>query len=151
MRWISLVAWIALCHIAGALGALTTHASFYRELATPSWAPPSWLFAPVWLTLYTIMGLAAWRVWTRPRTPARATALGLFGVQLVLNALWSPVFFGLEAPRAALVVIVALWLAIVATIAAFGRVSRGAALLLVPYLAWVTFATALNASIVWLM
>jgi tryptophan-rich sensory protein len=151
MRWISLFAWVVLCHLAGALGALTTDASLYWSLPTPSWAPPAWLFAPVWLTLYTMMGVAAWRVWTRPRSPARTTALGLFAVQLVLNAGWSPIFFGLEAPRAALVVIVLLWAAIAATIAAFLRVSRGAALLLVPYLAWVTFATALNAAIVALL
>jgi tryptophan-rich sensory protein len=151
MRWISLLSWIAACHLAGALGALTTDASLYHALPTPEWAPPAWLFAPVWLTLYTAMGIAAWRVWTRPRSTARTRALGLFAVQLALNAAWSPVFFGLEAPRAALLVIALLWLAIASTIAAFGRVSRGAALLLVPYLAWVTFATALNAAIVWLL
>jgi benzodiazapine receptor len=148
MRWKSLVLWIVGSHAAGALGALATDSSFYRELPLPGWAPPGWVFGPVWLALYTMMGLAAWRVWTRPPSAERARALAAYAIQLALNAAWTPVFFGLRSPIGGLIVIVVLWFAIVSTIRRFHHASRGAALLLVPYLVWVTFATALNAAIV---
>lgn len=143
----ALLAWIAACHGAGLLGALATDPSLYRELVRPTWAPPGWLFGPVWTALYTMMGVAGWLVWRARPTPARRTALTMFAAQLGLNALWTPVFFGLEAVGAALFVIVALLAAIVATILAARPVSRVAAGLLAPYLAWVGFATALNASL----
>lgn len=142
-----LAGFVLLCQLAGATGALVTDASFYRELVRPSWAPPAWLFAPVWITLYTMMGVAAWLVW---RTgPGRRRPLTWFAIQLALNAAWTPVFFGLRAIGAGLVVIVLLELAILVTIAAFAHRSRLAAALLVPYAAWVGFATALNAAL-WL-
>lgn len=142
---LALVISIVVCELAGAAGALVTDASFYRELARPSWAPPGWVFGPVWTTLYAMMGIAAWLVW---RTgPGRRAALTWFAVQLALNAVWTPVFFGLHSIGGALVVIVALLLAIVATIVACWHRSRVAAVLLVPYLGWVGFATALNAAI----
>lgn len=145
--WLTLVGWIALCQAAGALGGLVTSGDWYRELARPSWAPPGWLFGPVWLTLYTAMAVAAWLVWRGPSSPARTSALTWFGVQLALNAAWSPVFFGLRSLGGGLVVIVALLVAIAVTIARFAPRSRLAAGLLVPYLAWVGFATALNAAL----
>ena len=99
-----LVALVLACHAAGALGALVTDAAWYRELARPSWAPPGWVFGPVWLTLYTMMGVAAWRVWRTPSGPARSRALGWFAAQLALNAAWTPVFFGLRSLGGGLVV-----------------------------------------------
>lgn len=148
MRWLGLGFWIVVTQLAGALGALATDPALYRALERPSWAPPGWVFGPVWLTLYTMIGVAAWLIWQRPPSPTRTTALRAYWVQLALNAAWTPVFFGLEAPGAALIVIVVLWVAIVIAIRAFARVSRVAGRLLVPYLAWVSFATLLNAAIV---
>jgi translocator protein len=116
----------------------------YASLARPSWAPPSWLFGPVWTALYASMAAAAWLVWRRVGLDR---ALVPFAVQLLLNAAWTPLFFGAGRYGWALVDIVALWLAIGVTVVVFWRVSRPAALLLVPYWLWVTFATALNASI----
>ncbi|HEU0035952.1 MAG TPA: TspO/MBR family protein [Kofleriaceae bacterium] len=140
-----LALFIALCQLAGASGAFVTDASFYRELARPSWAPPGWVFGPVWITLYTLMGIAAWLVW---RTgDGRRPALTWFAIQLALNAAWTPVFFGLHSIGGGLAIIVVLELAIVATIIAFARRSKLAAALLVPYGLWVAFATALNAAI----
>ena len=145
-----LLAFIVGCQAAGGVGALATSATWYRELARPSWAPPGWLFGPVWITLYTSMAVAAWLVWRRPASVERTRALRWFAVQLALNAAWSPVFFGLRSLGGGLVVIAALLAAIVATIRAFAPCSRPAAALLVPYLAWVGFASALNAALWWL-
>lgn len=119
---------------------------WYPTLVRPSFAPPSWVFGPVWTLLYLMMGLAAYLVWRRgAATRATRIALALFVGQLVLNGLWSVLFFGLRAPGLALIEIVVLWAAIVATLWMFWRVRRIAGVLLIPYLAWVTFATALNA------
>ena len=124
---------------------------WYPSLVRPSFAPPSWIFGPVWTLLYLMMGFAAYLVWQRGGGAAAArTALALFGAQLVLNGLWSVLFFGLRAPGLALVEIVVLWVAIAATLWAFWRIRPAAGALLVPYLAWVTFATALNAGFWWL-
>lgn len=124
---------------------------WYPSLVRPSFAPPSWVFGPVWTALYLMMGLAAWFVWRKAgSSPAGRVALGLFALQLVLNGLWSVLFFGLRAPGPALIEIVVLWAAIAATLRAFWRIDAGAGWLLVPYLAWVTFATALNAGFWWL-
>lgn len=124
---------------------------WYPSLVRPSFAPPSWVFGPVWTALYLMMGLAAWLVWRKAGSdPAGRIALGLFALQLVLNGLWSLLFFGLRAPGVALVEIVVLWVAIAATLRGFWRIDAAAGRLLVPYLAWVTFATALNAGFWWL-
>jgi tryptophan-rich sensory protein len=134
----------------GALGSIPTAASiptWYRTLENPSWNPPSRVFGPVWTTLYGMMGLALVLVRRQPAAPATGRAQAVFGLQLALNLAWSFVFFGARSPRGALAVIVMLWAAILATIATFGRVRRSAALLLVPYLGWVTFASILNAEI----
>ena len=140
---------VALCVAGGAASGLASPpGDWYASLAKPSWTPPGWLFGPVWTALYAMMGVAAWRLWrARGRTSGADGALVLFGTQLALNFAWTPVFFGMRAPGAALAVIVVLWALIAATIAASWRVDRAAGVLLVPYLAWVTFATALNAAI----
>jgi tryptophan-rich sensory protein len=134
-------------------GFVTTGAvrDWYPTLVRPSFAPPSWVFGPVWTALYLMMGFAAWLVWRKAGSdPAGRVALGLFAVQLVLNGLWSLLFFGLRAPGLALIEIVVLWVAIAAMRRGFWRVDAAAGWLLVPYLAWVTFATALNAGFWWL-
>lgn len=128
-------------------------AGWYAETPQPMWTPPNAVFGPVWTVLYVLMSVAAWHVWRRPDSLARTRALRAYAVQLGLNSVWSPAFFGLGAllgaPGAwmALVVIVALDFAILATMIRFGDVSRLAATLLVPYWIWALFATTLNAAI----
>lgn len=139
-----------LCFGAATFGAIFAPGEWYAQLRKPSWNPPSWLFGPVWTALYTMMAISAWLVWRRGGFAANARPLGLFAVQLVFNALWSWLFFGLKNPALALIDIVLLWVAIAATLAAFYRVHRVAGWLLVPYLAWVSFATVLNATL-WLL
>lgn len=142
---------VAICFGAAALGALFTPGTWYQQLVKPPLTPPNWVFGPVWTTLYLLMAVAAWRVWSVAGTwPRGGRPLGWFGVQLALNALWSALFFGLQAPLVALVEIVLLWGAIAVTIGAFARVSRVASVLLVPYIAWVTVALYLNAGLWWL-
>lgn len=122
--------------------------TWYAVLEKPAFNPPSWVFGPVWTTLYTLMGIAAWLVWQAGfDRRAVKVALALFIVQFALNLAWTPAFFGLESPLLGLAVIVPLWVAIVATILGFSRIDRRAAALLVPYLAWVSFATVLNYTI----
>lgn len=143
---LALLGFVAVCEAAGIAGSVFTAQAipeWYAFLNKPSFAPPNWLFGPVWTLLYFMMGTAAWVVWRR----AGVGALKIFWLQLALNAAWTPLFFGLRSPLAALVCIACMWVAIVATIVAFWRVSRPAALLLVPYLAWVSFASALNYAI----
>src|SRR5690606_27482683 len=114
-----------------------------------SWRPPDWLFAPVWTALYLAIAVSGWLVWREAGIAGAALPLGVYALQLLLNAAWTPIFFGLKRPDLALAEIVLLWGAIAATIVLFASVSATAAWLLVPYLAWVSFATALNGS-VWL-
>lgn len=144
----ALIVAIVISELAGVVGSLFTVQAiptWYAGLAKPALNPPSWVFGPVWTTLYFLMGVAAFLVW-RKRWLCREVriALAFFVGQLLLNALWSIVFFGLRSPGGALVEIVFLWTAIVATITAFARVSKPAAWLLAPYLAWVSFAAYLN-------
>ena len=120
---------------------------WHAALAKPSWNPPGWLFGPVWSALYAMMAVAAWLVWKRGGVASQRKALGLFLVQLLLNAAWTPLFFGLHQTGIAFAEILLLWLAIAATLIAFRRVSRPAAWLLAPYLAWVGFAAALNGTL----
>jgi len=150
-HWGALVAWLALVAVAGALGAIASRdaASFYGGLAKPAWAPPGWVFGPVWTALYLLMGVAAWLVWReRPTTPAggasRRRGLALFVAQLALNALWTWLFFAWRQGAAALAEVLLLWLAVALTIGYFSRVRRSAAWCLAPYLAWTTFAMALT-------
>lgn len=149
IEWFVLAGFILLSHAAGALGSLFTTPqidTWYAALQRPELAPPNWVFAPVWLTLFTLMGIAAFLVWREHWVARREVrvALFLFCVQLALNSLWSIIFFGLHNLGAALVEIVLLWLAIAATMYAFFKRSRAAGLLLVPYLLWVTFAAYLT-------
>jgi len=135
------------CEGVGIVGAGFTApaiADWYRSLEQPSWTPPDWLFGPVWIALYALMAVAAWLVWRQGRVPGVWTAGALFGVQLALNAIWTPIFFGLRQPGWALLDILLLWAAILLTLVAFARVRPLAAGLLAPYLAWVTYAGALN-------
>lgn len=147
--WLSLVGWLLTTLATGAIGALSTrHArEFYAGLVKPEWAPPGWLFGPVWTVLYLLMGVAAWLVWRRAGWSGASTALSLFLVQLVCNALWSWIFFAWHRGDLAFAEIIVLLGLIVATVVAFDRVHRVAAVLLLPYLAWVTFAAALNFAI----
>jgi tryptophan-rich sensory protein len=138
---------VAVCFSAAAVGAALTAESvdtWYRTLAKPSWNPPDWVFGPVWTVLYLLMGVAAWLVWRRSGWRDARFALLLFAVQLLLNTVWSGLFFAARAPGLAFAEILLLWMAIAATIAAFFRHSRTAAALMVPYLAWSTFAAVLN-------
>ncbi len=145
-----LVLFVALCLAIGGLGAAVTETSvktWYAALAKPPFNPPDAVFGPVWTVLYVLMGIAAWRVW---RAVDRDTARGpltLFALQLALNLGWSVVFFGLQKIGAAVATIVVLWVAILVTMLAFRTVDRVAALLISPYLAWVTFAAVLNVAI----
>jgi tryptophan-rich sensory protein len=143
----ALAGWIVLCFGAAATGAFVTKGEWYADLAKPSWNPPSSVFGPVWTTLYLMMAVAAWVVWRQGGWKSQAQALSAFLVQWLLNALWTPLFFGMQRPDLAFLDIVALWLAIVVTLALFWKASRTAGLLLVPYLAWVSFAAVLNFTI----
>ena len=146
---LGLAGWLVASFTTGGIGAIASSsaASFYDELSQPSWAPPGWLFGPVWSALYVLMGIAAWLVWREHGFHGASTALKLFVAQLVANALWTWIFFVWHQGALSLAEIVALWLLIASTIFAFWRLHRLAALLLVPYLAWVSFATALTASL----
>jgi tryptophan-rich sensory protein len=148
--WTPLIGFIGAAFIAGAIGSAATFPNvrdWFPLLLKPSWNPPSWLFAPVWTALYVLMGVAIWRVW-RTGAPAAPRLVRLYFVQLFCNALWSVLFFGLKQPAWALLDIIILWGLLVWLQIRFSRIDRGAAALWLPYLLWVTFATALNAAIV---
>jgi tryptophan-rich sensory protein len=141
---LALAGWVLLCFAAAAFGGLFPPGEWYASLKKPSWNPPGWVFGPVWTALYAMMAVAAWLVWKRGGWAAQRRLLMLFLAQLILNAAWTPLFFGLHRPGLAFAEIVLLWLAIAATLAAFRPVNRVAAWLLAPYLAWVSFAAGLN-------
>ncbi len=146
-KWLVLAALLVLClAVGGGAGFLTAQSvvTWFPTLVKPSFNPPSWLFAPVWTTLYIMMAVAAWLAWLRKGS------LVLFYVQLALNFVWSLLFFGLQSPVLALVDIVVLWTTILLTLLAFWKVDVRAGWLMAPYLAWVSFASVLNASIWWL-
>ena len=142
---------IIACQCAGLIGSLfTTPAitTWYATLQKPPFTPPNWLFAPAWITLYLLMGISAFIIWRRGLgNPQVKRSLFLFVIQLVLNALWSVAFFGLESPLYGVIVIAALWVAILFTILKFFKISSVAAVLMLPYILWVTFAAVLNVSI----
>ena len=133
-----------------AFGSRFPPGEWYQALNQPAWTPPDWVFGPVWTVLYVLMAIAAWRVWRLYSFSGAGLALGLFIVQLVLNGLWSFLFFGLRSPGAALVDILLLLVAVAATTVLFWRLDRTAGWLLLPYLVWVAYATTLNAG-VWVM
>lgn len=152
MAWGRLLISLILPQLVGLTAGAATARSiddWYPALRKPSWNPPNWVFAPAWFVLYVAMGVALYRVWGLGWEQA-GLALTLFGVQLVLNGLWSIVFFGLRSPGWALVEVIFLWLAVAATTVAMGRLDSLSWALLLPYLAWVTFAAALNGAVWWL-
>ena len=145
-----LLLFMAICLAAAGAGAIFTSGSvsqWYPMLQKPSWTPPSWLFGPVWTTLYLMMAIAAWLIWRKRRTEKVRGAFVLFAFHLALNAAWSPLFFGLQNPLAGLLDIIPLWIAILLTLLSFWKISLLAGVLLVPYWLWVSFATALNYAI----
>jgi tryptophan-rich sensory protein len=146
---IGLVFWLALSFIAAAIGGAASIQAgpFYMQLMRPEWAPPPDLFGPAWTILYTLMGIAAWLVWRAGGFRAARTALILFLMQLTANVLWSWLFFGWHLGGVAFADIILLWVLIVATLIAFWRVKPLAGALLIPYLLWVSFASALNYSV----
>jgi benzodiazapine receptor len=145
-----LVASLILCQLAGFLGSLfTTPAipTWYQTLNKPFFTPPNWIFSPVWISLFLLMGISLFLVWRRQGHPKVKTAFVLFFVQLILNILWSAAFFGLRSPLLGLIDIVLLWIVILLTTQHFLKVSRMAGFLLLPYLLWVGFAALLNFSL----
>ncbi|MCM2971765.1 TspO/MBR family protein [Larsenimonas suaedae] len=142
-----LLAWLGLSAFALLLGAVASvdARSLYEQLEQPGWAPPGWVFGPVWTTLYVLMGFAAWRVWRIGGFSARKGILTLYLVQLGVNMLWSWLFFSWTMGLAALADVVVLWMLILATLIGFWRADWLAGVLMLPYLAWVTLATALTA------
>jgi tryptophan-rich sensory protein len=139
-----LTGWLALCFAASATAVFVSTSGWYAQLVKPAWNPPAWIFGPVWTVLYAMMAVAAWLVWRHGGWKANGRALGLFLLQWLLNALWTPLFFGLHRPGLAFADIAALWVTLAVTVVCFWRVRRVAGVLLLPYLAWVTFAAALN-------
>jgi tryptophan-rich sensory protein len=148
--WIGLIVLVAICFAATGLGGVATTPkidNWYATLAKPSWNPPNWVFGPVWSVLYLSMAVAAWLVWRQGGWAGAVVPMILFGGQLVLNASWSWLFFGLQNPGVAFAEVVLLWAAILATTVVFWFRSTVAGLLFVPYLAWVSFASVLNFAI----
>ena len=143
---VALIVWLLLAYAASAIGAIASvdAAGFYGELSQPAWAPPPWLFGPVWTVLYTMMGVSAWLVWRSGGLAENRLPFTLFFLQLGLNALWSWLFFSWRQGGLAFAEILLLWALILATVIAFRRVSPVAGYLLVPYLLWVSFAAVLN-------
>ena len=148
---LKLVVSILVCQGAGAVGSLFTSpaiSGWYATLQKPSFNPPNWVFAPVWTTLFLLMGIALYLVWiSGAESKKKRTAILIFAVQLILNIFWSVLFFGLQSPLYAFIEIIILWLAILITIISFYKISKPAAYLLLPYILWVSFAAVLNFSI----
>jgi translocator protein len=150
-RWVAWLGFVLLCNGAGYLSSLAARESaIYERLVRPDWAPPGWVFGPVWTALYTLMGTATYLIWSRCSGRARRTALVVFGVQLALNMMWTPVFFGLERYGLAAVVIACVLAAVTAMLVVYVRRVRLAGVLIAPLWLWVAFASALNVAIWWL-
>jgi len=142
-----LLGFIAACFLAALTGAAFRPGDWYERLTKPSWRPPNRLFAPVWTILYFAISVSGWLIWRKVGFACAALPLAIYALQLILNAAWTPIFFGLHRPDLGFLDIVLVWLSIIATIALFYPIQVGAALLLIPYLVWVTFAAALNLAI----
>jgi tryptophan-rich sensory protein len=147
LPWIQLTCFLLITAVAPVLGSFTGPGEWYAALNKPSWNPPGWVFGPVWTYLYITMAIAAWMVWRQSTHPKRNRAIILYFVQLILNALWTPLFFGLQAPGWALLNIILLDIVVLATFIEFRNIRALAGWLLVPYLAWIFFATILNATL----
>lgn len=147
--WAELLVCLIVCYAAATLGGIASVSApeFYRQLVQPAWAPPGWLFGPVWSLLYTLMAISAWLVWRAGGLVATRSALLWFVSQLLFNALWSWLFFAWHRGGLAMADIIVLWVLLLATLLAFRRWSQLAAWLLVPYVAWVSFAAALNLAV----
>jgi tryptophan-rich sensory protein len=152
VKTIKLSVSVLACLIAGFVGSVATMPSiptWYASLQKPAFNPPNWIFGPVWTTLFIMMGVAAFLVWDKGLENKKVKiSLAIFGLQLLLNVLWSILFFGLQSPLYAFIDIIMLWASILATIIYFYRISAAAAYLLIPYILWVSFASILNLSIV---
>lgn len=144
---LGLIGFFGACFLVATSGAIFRPGDWYENLAKPPWNPPNWLFPPAWTLLYIMIAVAGWLVWRRAGFGGAGLALAVYGVQLLLNAGWSALFFGLRRPDLAMAEVVLLWLSILATILLFAPIHATAAWLMVPYLAWVTFAAVLNYSI----
>ncbi len=147
---IKLIFAIIVCQLAGIVGSIFTApsvATWYTTIVKPTFNPPNWIFAPVWTTLFLLMGIALYLIIKEKQTPKVRIAEYVFAIQLILNIIWSVLFFGLQNPGAAFIEILILWIAIAATIYYFYKISKTAAYLLVPYIAWVSFAAFLNYAI----
>jgi translocator protein len=141
---IVLIGFVGTCSLAAMTGAMFRPGDWYEQLRKPAWRPPNWVFPPAWAFLYLTIAVSGWLVWLTAGLAGAVLPLAIYLVQLVLNAAWTPIFFGLHRPDLAFIEIVVLWLSIVATMAAFYPVNAAPAWLLLPYLLWVTFAAALN-------
>ncbi len=154
IHWSHLLGWVILCEAAGIIGSVFTFSAiptWYQTLTKPVFNPPSWLFGPVWVTLYALMGVAAYRVSRLGmKRGAVKSAVVMFLIHLALNALWSPIFFGARQIPLGFVTIVAIWLTLIVTISRYQKLDIKSAYLLLPYLAWVSFATVLNYNL-WLL
>lgn len=149
-QFIGLVVCVAACMMISTAGALVTLSSvsdWYANINKPSWNPPNWIFGPVWTTLYLMMAFSSWLVWRSAKLNRVKFELGWFGFHLILNLLWSVLFFGFQQPGLAAIEIVILWISILASVFLYFRHNKLAAILLVPYLLWVTFASTLNITI----
>ena len=143
-KWIKLIACIIICQLAGIIGSVFTTpsiATWYEQIQKPDIRPPNWVFGPVWITLYTLMGISLYWILDKKNTKIPLT---FFSIQLILNAIWSILFFGLQNPFYALIEIIILWIMILLTIISFYKVSKKTGLILLPYIIWVTAATILN-------
>ena len=150
---VKLILSILICYAAAAIGGFATASSvssWYLSLNKPSFNPPSWLFGPVWTILYTAMAIALWRIWSLQPSELQKTAMIWFGIQLILNILWSFLFFYFKWPPVAFVEIILMWIAILMTIIYFYKLAPWTLALLLPYLLWVSFASVLNGAIAWL-
>ena len=143
-----LIVAIVVCQVAGTIGSVFTFSSipiWYATINKPSFTPPNWLFGPVWITLYTLMGISLYLIWNKGLENKEVkSSLFIFSAQLALNALWSILFFGLKSPFYAFIEIIILWIAITVTIFKFYKISKGAGLVLLPYIIWVSIALTLN-------
>lgn len=147
---IGLVLFVGVCLAVGFIASTWSPGEWYQTINKPSWTPPNWVFGPVWTLLYIMMGVAAWLVWREFGFSGAKVALGVFFVQLALNFLWSYLFFGIRSPAAAFIDLAFLWIAILVTIVLFWSRNTVAGALLLPYIAWVTYAGSLNLGI-WVM
>lgn len=149
LDWLKLLSSIGFCQVAGAIGSIFTASAipfWYASLAKPFFNPPAWVFAPAWITLYSLMGISLYLVWIS-KTKLKREAIKIFTLQLVFNSLWSIIFFGLRLPAIAFIEIIILWFLILATIIKFYKINKISAYLLIPYILWTSFASLLNFSI----